>query len=476
MTTLTRLVNYYIRQDQYPSRYSLAQMRLGANVLDVPKADVKLNSFPIEEDEVSIAESIADGDVIGLPSFMWTTEKTIKIANHIASLNSKSLILVGGPDTPYLDLKRFPENTLYVMGEGEYAFNWILAQKINTPSFGPKDLPKNTPSEIFTNHGYDFIPVPRPRIQSTPLFSKKFMKLFGDDLPEKDFIWAETVRSCLYECGYCGYRTRPKLAMFDDEFVTQEFKNFSEFGFQRIYFADPILGGTPKRSKWVLKQLQTLLPDTTVKAFFRPEFFDYEYLDILEGTKIENLSLGLQTFNPSVPNWVRNNSLDRIMIYLPELAKRKVPWTAELIVGLPGDNYEGLRQSLKIVIEDLNPTQIRAYHLNVIPGTKMNTILERRDLPEWVSINNNDLHVVQSNSFSQEELTDMMIYATAVSAMYNALQENNWKTIDSKKTFPYIEKHAAKALVGLTHTELDRFKQQDEQYALEHMKTYIAKL
>ena len=157
------------------------------------------------------------------------------------------------------------------------------------------------------------------------------------------FTWHDTAVSCPYTCGYCGHKTRPQVALRDDELVKEEITNIGRIGFENVFIIDPILGGIPKRDIKILKWYKQFAPDTKISAYYRPEYFSDETISILSGSNIKEILIGLQSTNPSIPDWLRSNNLQKVRKYLPQLSKNCIFNRIELITGMPGDTPEGQR-------------------------------------------------------------------------------------------------------------------------------------
>lgn len=424
------LVNFYTRLNDHPSKFSLASMRLAAYIANVSDLDIKILNFGLKQNEQEIASKLIDlrGDIIGFPVYMWTIKKS-QIISWLVKKNCRdSLIVIGGPETAHLDVSKWPDGTLFILGEGEVPLKWICEQRKHNSELGLSEYNGGLHEAIYSQN--------KPRAEAkkvitsslpegVPLFSQRFLQTIkGDDLiANRAFTWYDTARGCPYRCGYCGHRTRPRVATYSLKLIKEEIKNIGKLGFKEVYIIDPTLGGLPGRDGNILKLFQRYAPKTKIRAFYRPEFLNDESISILQNSNISELLIGIQTTNPNVPRWIRSNDFKKINTFLPKLTKLRIPWRAELIIGLPGDTYNGLKESLRLVIEKLIPKLVRAYHLTVIRGTKVHDILNKTEEELWVRADPVRLRATESSSYSKKEMDKMLIYATAITSLYNVLKE-----------------------------------------------------
>ena len=257
-----------------------------------------------------------------------------------------------------------------------------------------------------------------------------------------DYCFYETTRGCPYKCGYCGHKFRQIPVTFDKSILENEIRFFGEVGLKRIFIVDPILGGTPKRGKEILSMFNKYAPNTKITSFLRPEYLDDEYLELLSRSSIEELRFGIQTINESVPNWIRANNISKILKILPLLTSTGIPWRAELIVGLPGDDIYGLKRSIEFVIKEVHPTYLHAYHLSVLKETEMYSLLNNPG-DKWIKIYEDTMRAKESYSYSEKELIWMVQYAVLITALYNmyaSVDEITGKAINEAPEFAELEK------------------------------------
>ena len=423
------LISFYNRFDEYPTKYSLGTLKLAAYLGQIEGVEVKL--VPLNSEHEVTDEDIAkilhgNPDVVGIQNYMWTEKHAQRISNKIKEVNPNILRLVGGPSTNTVNFDMWSGGEIFTVGEGEVALAAICQAKMQDDNFNSSKVKSLTLDNVFSKEQdledrhilYKTTEIPK----GLPLFSEEIESMKQDKTPES-FTWYETTRGCTYNCGYCGHKTRNNLGNVDIDNIEEEIKNIKRTGITRLFIVDPIVGGTKERGKKVLRLCNSQIPGTKLIAYLRPELLDSEFVEILEDTNLEEIRFGIQTLNSNVPGWVRSNSIAKIQTELSKLKGKDINWRAELITGLPGDNMIGLRDTMRRVITEFQPTVIAAYHLTAIKGTKMYSLVDGTG-PEGLLLRcDKNSQAIASHSYTEDDFRKMAAYSNSVTGLYNYLKK-----------------------------------------------------
>lgn len=405
------LINIYSRQDEYQSRYSLATMRLAEYVMSFGY-DVDLIPIDINNYQNVNLKGIEKYDLIGLSNYSWV-DNAIRFVDKLIKIeNSSANIVIGGPQVENVNLEEW-DNEYFIIGEGEKA----LLNLVRYIENGKKD-------ENFFENNVNIFTKKNPKHKKIEQQIQVCNPLFTRVIPEdRDFLWYETCRGCAYSCGYCGHKTRKKVGYFDIDVVEKEIKQIGEYGFKKVFVIDPNFAGNRERAKKVIEMFNKFSPDSELILYLRPEFIDDEAIELYKKANIEEIRIGIQTTNKNVPLWIRSNSLKHVNEELPKLSENGINWRAELIVGLPGDDYNGLKNSISY-IESLKPTTYYCYHLTLIKGVKLYSLVDNFENNLWITKDEFD-RAYSSSTYSHEELLTMLEYSDKKEKKYN--EENKRK-------------------------------------------------
>lgn len=424
-TSRINLVNFYPekRLEQYPTVLTLGVARLGS-YLSAQEHDVRIISTPLEN-ALSLDEIMRnDPESIGFTINFWDRMIALSLIAELRQKKYAGNILVGGPEASILQHENHPAlgDVLYFPADGEIPMIEYLKHKEQDTA----SLQRIINETSFQNQPNNIIPT------GFPLFSEEFYKLLtSENQKNAPYTWYDSVRGCPYSCGYCDHgRNRKMISHYPDGIVHQEIKNIGE-QFSDTFIIDPIIGGGDRaEAKKRLMQFKQLAPNTSLELYMRPETIDSEIIDIVSGMNITRIYVGIQTLNKDVPKWLRQNN-SKSLNNLQALCS-VTPVTLELIIGLPGDTFAGLKQSLQYVAETIRPKQIAAYPLSVLDGTELatiltdqnngNTIEDKNNL--WVARDQTTHRAISSSSYTNQELERMKEYAFAFIADYNSTQSS----------------------------------------------------
>lgn len=399
------LINIYSRQDEYQSKYSLATMRLAEYIMSF---GYKVDLIPIDINNYQDIKlnDIKEYDLIGLSNYSWV-ENAIKFIDRlIKTENPNANIVIGGPQVENVDLKEW-DNEYFIIGEGEKSL-LNLVKYIETGKKDRNFFEDNV--NIFNKTNDKYIKTESLIQVANPLFTNVIPK-------DKKFLWYETCRGCAYSCGYCGHKTRKHIGYFDINIVENEIKQIGKNGFDRVFIIDPNFAGNRDRAKKIIEMFNKFSPDSKLTLYLRPEFIDDEAIQLYRKANIEEIRIGIQTTNKNVPNWIRSNSLKHINEELPKLSINGINWRAELIVGLPGDDFNGLKNSIAY-IEELNPTTYYCYHLTLIKGVKLYSLVDNFENNLWITKDSFN-RAYSSSTYSHDELLTMLEYSEKKEKSYN---------------------------------------------------------
>ena len=226
---------------------------------------------------------------------------------------------------------------------------------------------------------------------------------------------------CRSKCHYCDFyesnniKTVTQLVNSEIEELHLRKKYIDNQVVETIYFG----GGTP--SILSIEQLNNLLSEVfstytvtdtceiTMEA--NPEDLTYDYLKDLSTTRINRLSIGIQSFNDDTLLFLGRRHGTQI---LQEMIKNAQNLgfsniSLDLIYGIPGMSYDNYINSVKAVL-NLNVQHISAYALTIEKNTYFYKLLKTNRLTEVVddvviSHFNSTIDLLADNGYNHYEVS-----------------------------------------------------------------------
>ena len=390
--------------------YTLGNLSIGA-YCESKGNPVNLLSHSQDPDEIVKDILKLNPDICGF-SVNYVNQDTILEVVQQIKLQSGATIILGGPTVTYSSPEskiRAGDADLYVRGDGEVAFNSVIDsfQDIEDVIGGRVHI-QGVSSNNFHREELSLVDL------------TKMISPYPVDFESDHFYW-ETIRGCVFDCIYCNHAGGQNFFReIPEERLRSELEFFKGLdNLRAIYITDPFLGGKKERTKQVLKLISEL-NDVFVTASLRPEYLDDEMIKLLQEAKIGWLDIGLQTTNKDLAYFRKTGR--RAFQELPKLHDAGVNYNLDLIVGIPGDTIDSVKESMRYVVEEARPTTFKAFRLRVYDET----VLHRMALTDNWDFDEISRYMLSNQSFSKEELDGLMSFSDFTVKLYQFLNENNW--------------------------------------------------
>ncbi len=304
--------------------------------------------------------------VLGLSLDVWNVERSLALAAEIRERRPDTEIWIGGPEVAadaWFATDPGAPFDLAVNGEGEAAFAALL---LGGPS-GP-----NLPGVWRPGHPVTDAAPPLPDLSTIhdPYVS-------GLVTPEADgVVLAELWRGCRYRCAFCAYpqgRRGHAAASRPEAQARELFRWAREEQVREIYLLDPSLEQRPHLDQFLasLAEVQAEAP-IPLFAELRAEAVNPARAAALAAAGVTMVETGLQTLTASaLAGMGRRLSPDRFAAGLRALEDAGIRAKVDLMVGLPGDDEDGLRRTLDFLIELGAEGNLQVFRTQVLPGTPL---------------------------------------------------------------------------------------------------------
>jgi len=369
--------------------------------------DFEVFTFERDEGPTEVAQRILDStpSVVGASCYVWNTDRTLEVCEHLKRANPLIFIVLGGPEVGHVSeevCNLNPYVDVVVSGEGEETFRQLLRAYL---SGAPLSLISGTTrrdsSEVIKEKG-------RP-----PLELNALPVLFHG--PTEDYISSlkgkvlyETLRGCSHVCFFCdwGVMSRGQVRYFPIERIRDELDFIlSHDGVRHLYITDSEINIDDEHAKNVLRTINAL------KRKYRwngavtfhleaSKEIDSELAELIcEATS--GIGIGVQSFNESAlfqmgRRWFNREKFEENI----ERLEQHIRFVFQFIYGCPGDTYESFRDSLLWAVD--RGRDVWFDRLRVLPGTIYRHRSERFDLKFDPKRPN---HVISTNTFPSVDMT-----------------------------------------------------------------------
>lgn len=341
--------------------------------------------LPIDD----LIEQIGTVDVLGLSAYIWNWEYVKLLGSKFRSINSNSLIVVGGPQVPARDPHIFRNELAFadavVLGEGEATFLEILKAHFEGESLLQI---KGLLLPDTTNASRNVLNTGTPnRIENLNIFPSPYSSGVFDRLVSTNDTLSfqasqETHRGCPYACTFCdwGSATMSRVRRFPRDRITAEYEWFGLNRIELVYNCDANYGLFKEDIDLTRELVQTNKKHGYPKKF-RAAYAKNSNQRVFEIAKMLNesemckgVTLSLQSTDENVLTLIKrkNMQVNRFAELVSLYQQERIPTYTELIIGLPGETIESFTNGLNEMLEAGQHDSLNIYHAMVLPNAELN--------------------------------------------------------------------------------------------------------
>ena len=430
---------------------------------------VELAEFTINESLETILEGIwkRQPDVIGFSCYIWNWKMVQEILAELPKILPQTEIWLGGPEVTYDGpglLKKFPQVTGIMVGEGEATFRELLERYLREAEdeVNPDGSQKRRKSTEQADQEDDQESGLQMQRQMQQQKGNRIAERFGQipglclasgytqpreltDLTTLPFlyedmepftnriIYYETSRGCPYRCSYCLSSIDKKVRLRDISVVKKELQFFLDQKVKQVKFIDRTFNCDHKHAMEIWQYIYE--HDNGVTNFhfeISADILREEEIALLNRFRpgLAQLEIGVQSTNPETIHAIHRvmdvDKLERIVAAVHR--GHNIHQHLDLIAGLPYEDYESFSRSFDRVYA-MQPEQLQLGFLKVLKGSDMQEHAQEYGIRY---LEQPPYEVLYTNWISYVEIRRLKRIEEMVELYYNSGQFTN--------TLPYLEK------------------------------------
>ncbi len=320
-------------------------------------------------------------DAIGFSCYIWNWNLIQDLVKEIPKVLPNTDIWLGGPEVTYdaeLILKKYPQITGIIIGEGEATFRdllkaYVVNERDTTEANKCEDASKRFKTwqqipGLCLSTGYTAMR------ELTDISSLPF--LYEDLEPFANrIIYYETSRGCPYRCSYCLSSIDKKVRLRDISVVKKELQFFLDNKVPQVKFVDRTFNCNHDHAMAIWQYIYE--NDNGVTNFhfeISADILREDEIALLKKFRpgLAQLEIGVQSTNEQTIHAIHRvmdvEKLEQIVASIQE--GNNIHQHLDLIAGLPYEDYESFGESFNRVY-DMKPEQLQLGFLKVLKGSEM---------------------------------------------------------------------------------------------------------
>lgn len=361
------------------------------------KIDIDVLDYDVQ-DEAYIFEIYRNKcDMVLFSTYIWNISRVLELCRKIKIVNLDIMTGLGGPEVedPIKLMKENEYIDIISVGEGEKSFVAILNKFIllkKSHLHGVIYREKN--GKIIDTGKCEVI----DQLDQIPSIVKE------DLVATSDMFLYETSRGCPFQCKYCCWAGK-KMRYYSIERVEKDLKYLLELqSGSSIFIIDSELDIDIERAKIIMNIIKKYnIHNKVIQGFLGLHIIDAELLKLCKDANFK-FGIGIQSVNYEAikqcgRTWFDVKQFEEKLQVINEFYQvNEIEF--QLIMGLPGDNYESFKKNLQWC-DEMGAVRITANRLYVLPGSYFYKHAEEYKL----KFDKQPYHLVYSSySYSYEDI------------------------------------------------------------------------
>ncbi|MDD5070406.1 MAG: cobalamin-dependent protein, partial [Candidatus Omnitrophica bacterium] len=314
-------------------------------------------------------------DILAFSVFADNFQWSLEIAKAVKEQQDVFVVLGGIHPTSVPSVCLEPDCVDAVcLGEGEYP----LLELADSLERGKIDY--SIENFWFKKEGVIIKNRPRPLItdlDQLPIIDKE---LFEPFIPIKEYYLTVTNKGCISTCSYCSqncyanWEKANNLGPFYrqrsvDSVIAELVLMKKRYNFKRVDIKNNVLSAS---RKWTIEFCRRYKSEIGVpfRIMGHPKTIDYAVASALKAAGCWHVQIGVESLNSEIrKNWLnRNETNEDIYQALSGMDKADLNYSADLMVGLPGETDADIVQAIKLFASCRNLIRASIFWLKYLPA------------------------------------------------------------------------------------------------------------
>jgi len=354
----------------------------------------------------------------------------VKIAQAIKELDSRVVVIVGGPHiTGAPTISLYPGISYGIIGEGEEALLELLdaLEKGRDPA-AIKNLVYRDKGNVKVNEARTYI----NNLDSLPFPAWDLMKI-GEYVDPTYFEGSHLAifssRGCPFNCSFCASDVtwKREIRLRSAENVLAEIRHIvNVLGVRNLMFWDDSFAMNKTRAIDICSRIIAEKIKVNYTVQLRADSVSEELVEALKKSGCCFAAIGVESGNEEILRNIRKReSKSQLRRAINIMKEAKLSSIASYIIGLPGDTHETIRETIEFAFE-LDADQSKFMILAPYPGTEVYDIACKRGLVDPFSfrqMEENNYYDSVGINLSNVSDEDLIKYQDEAYARFDALQE-----------------------------------------------------
>jgi len=293
-------------------------------------------------------------DIIALSVFADNYQWSLDLVRRIKIKHKNFVTVWGGihPTSVPEEVIKRDEVDFLIEGDGELPMEKLLHALENGKKY--EDVPNLWFKKDGTVH-----PGKHTFLNDGPNFPVPDKQVFEKFIPIEEYYLTVTNKGCIQKCSFCSenfkfdYESKLRDGSFIREksvdVVVSELKEMKQkYNLKYIDIKNNVLSGS---KKWIKEFCEKYPKEVGLpfRVMVQPLQLQSDYAKLLKKANCHHVQMGIESFNPKVRRDVllRDETTEQVITALNNLDHAGINYSADLILGLPGESEEDLIFALK---------------------------------------------------------------------------------------------------------------------------------